>query len=206
MQGAYSMNQHTPVSLDWTFEQAQAAQDTAMIDGPGGPLYQWCALHKLERLRKEFAAGDRFALMSAIRVCANHDLPMPDWVARAYIAGFDSVLNYRVASWDDAFGRPFPQGKQLAKARCRRMLKFAVLNRAIELMKQGRSINAAFFREIGRSFGIKKTTTEVYFRAAIASMHRPAAPGIDRLLEQYMSPQAKRARATRKVQKLRGSR
>ncbi len=65
-------------------------------------------------------------LFAAIRKCANHDLVMPDWVARGFIRGYDQVLNCRVGSWDKAFGAPYPKGARVADMKRRRELRLAV--------------------------------------------------------------------------------
>ena len=35
----------------------------------------------LQLLEKQFRGGDEFALLKAIRICANRKLPLPDWAA-----------------------------------------------------------------------------------------------------------------------------
>ena len=96
---------------DWTVEDAIAAQKRAQAEGmewfdPAGPLPQWDALQRLDALEGQYAEGDGFALLDAIRICANHDLVIPRWAAMAFIKGFNAVLNCHTDSWDGAFGRP----------------------------------------------------------------------------------------------------
>lgn len=162
------------VQKDWTIEQVMEAHakaraaDPSKRDDPSMPLYQWVALDKLDHLEREFRAGDRFALLHAIRVCMNHDLVSPPWVVREYIAAFDSVLNYRKGSWDDAFGRPNPKGSHLAKAQKRHVLLFEVYNRIreIRLMEPGTPIDDGLFERVGAELGIGKTlANELYYKA-----------------------------------------
>jgi hypothetical protein len=121
--------------LDWTVEQAKAANDAALAADPARsdadptlPLFQFFALRTIERERARFEAGDRMALLAAIRKCANHDLVLPAWVAKAYIKAYDRVLTCRAKSWDDAtvFGKPYPKHAHLNALRKKRNLPLAV--------------------------------------------------------------------------------
>lgn len=125
-------------------------------------------MHKLDDLERQFKAGDGFSLLLAIRVCANHDLPLPDWAARAYIARFDKVLTCRVGSWDDAFRRPFRKGLHLGRARSRRGLRVAVLNRVREILasEPETPIDDGLFEHVGAEFDIGKTlANKLYYEA-----------------------------------------
>jgi hypothetical protein len=77
------------------------------------------AHERLEEERARYNAGDMAALFGALRVCANHDLVMPEWVSRAFIRGYDKVLTCRAGSWDEAFGAPYPKGFHLVGTRKR---------------------------------------------------------------------------------------
>ena len=112
---------------DWTLKEAWAANEAAMTENPERsfadptlPFSRWVALHNLEQLRARYEQGEKFALMSAIRECANHDLIMPRWVGAGYIKSFDTILNYRSEDWNEVFGRPIPKGKHLAALRKKR--------------------------------------------------------------------------------------
>lgn len=161
---------------DWTFEEAWAAHEAAMAespklsDGPTLPLYQWSALHELERLRARYEQGEKFALMSAIRKCANHDLIMPRWVVAGYIRAFDTIVNYRSKDWNEVFGRPIPKGANLAALRKKRSLKFAVLREIVDIRARDpdRAIDAGLFECVGKQFDIGKTLAEEYYYAAVA--------------------------------------
>jgi hypothetical protein len=154
------------------YEQVLAEQLEAQAHGfpladPTGPLHRWWARRKLAVLEQRYAAGDRFALMYAIRVCANHDLLMPLWVALAYIEGFDQVNHYRADSWDTAFGRPFPKGGHLARARQRHMHRPQVYVRVMEILKseEGATIDDGLFERVGKELGISKTLcSELYYQ------------------------------------------
>jgi hypothetical protein len=158
---------------DWIIEQAIAAQEQARATGlewcdPAGPLYQWDALQKLDALERQYAKGDGFALLQAIKVCVNHDLVIPRWAAIAFIQGFYAVLNCRTDSWDGAFGPPYPKGMHIAKARQRRLLRFQVYNRINEILKSDPKppIDEGLFERVGDEFGIGKTLcNRLYYQA-----------------------------------------
>lgn len=145
---------------------------------PAGPLFQANAKLELEHERLRFERGQKMALMGAIRICANHDLPLPDWAARAYISAYDKVLTCRSNDWNEVFGRPYP-GKHLGKLRQRRELKFAIYLRVNDLRQDGwsiedgrrvpryvRALDDILFEEVGEEFSIKKTLCkELYYEA-----------------------------------------
>jgi hypothetical protein len=152
------------VEKDWAFEQVLAALEQARAEGmewfdPSGPVPQWCALQKLDALEQQFGKGDDFALLHAIRVCANHDLVIPKWAALAYIKRFDAVLTCKTGSWDGAFGRPYRNGFHLVKARQRRQLRFAVYVRVREILEAepGTAVDESLFERVGDEFDIGKT-------------------------------------------------
>lgn len=149
----------------WSFEEAWAAQERAvdadpeLKNSPSTPLYQWVALHKLDELERQFQRGDDFALMRAIFECAMYDLLMPKWVQRGYIDRFRKVNHCQTASWDEAFGRPYPKGFHLDDARNRRQLRSQVYNRIREIQQtEPRTpTDGCLFDRVGTEFGIGST-------------------------------------------------
>ncbi len=167
------------VSINWTVEEALAANEAALIENPNRtnsdptlPLYQCAALHKLETLRKKYDQGDKFSLMLAIRICACNGLIMPSWIVKSYIGAFDKVLNYRSKSWDEVFGSPINKGSQLKALEKRRRLEFAVLNevKRIRLNTPDQAIDAGLFELAGKKFHIGKTLAEEYYYSAARKM------------------------------------
>jgi hypothetical protein len=153
----------------WTPAQAKAAQRRFEARGgkgcdPAGPLFQWCALHTLDALEDSYAKGDEGALLAAVRECANHDVVLPPWVAREFIRRYDQVLTCRVASWDDAFGRPLPKGRSLAAARKRRDKRFAVVMEVRKRRKRGSPVDVGLFQEVGAALAISGSTArDLYY-------------------------------------------
>jgi hypothetical protein len=161
----------TDVEKDWSFAKVMMEHERAIVRGRSGPtmpLYQWNALHDLDTLKLQFQTGDSFALLQAMRKCANHDLLMPDWVAQNYIDRFDRVLSCKLASWDEAFGKPSPKGVHISDMRQRRNLRFKVYLRIREIRHADKSIaiDDHLFGSVGAEFGIKKTLcNKLYYQA-----------------------------------------
>src|SRR5690606_15978690 len=131
---------------------------------PTLPIYRAAAVERLEDERKKFEQGDKMALLAAIRTCANHDLPLPRWVSRAFVVAYDRVLHCKVGSWDDAFGRPYPKGSHLSALRKRRLYTMPVRMAVTRASESGRPIDETLFEEIGQQFGLGKTLTmELYY-------------------------------------------
>ena len=158
------------VRKDWTLKQAQAAQKRFEAGGgrrfhPHRPYAQWEALHELDALQNQFASGDRYALATALRICANRALPMPAWVAAAYIKGYDAVNCLSATSWDVLFGPVIPKGKQLESLRRRSENWGAVWHEVQRRHAAGESIDDELFEDIGQKLGIGATTAKEWYRS-----------------------------------------
>lgn len=148
----------------WRETESILAQDPRRtIADPTLPIYQHTARKEIEAEEARFAAGDRTALMAAIRICANHELMMPEWVARGFIRSYDAVLNCRVSSWDEAFGRPIPKGAHLNARKKRRLYAPLVRMEVARLHKGGTPIDEAMFEAVGKKFGLGKTLASSYY-------------------------------------------
>lgn len=167
---------------DWTIQQAIEANERALEKDPTlpsrvQPLFVWAALRDLAHYEQLFLSGDNFALLIAVRICAQHEMPLPDWAARAFIKKFDTVLNLRAGSWDEAFGRPYPKGFHLNRARRRRELQPRIYVHIQEIlaMDPKTPIGEGLFEQVGKEFGIGKTlASELYYSMVKdLSMARP---------------------------------
>lgn len=161
------------VNKNWTLEEAQAANDAALKASPARPygdptlpLYQWMALQMMEEYKKYFEQ-DRYWLMTTIRTCANHDLPLPEWAAIAYIKAYDTVNNARAKSWSVVFGDPYPKGQHLSAIRKRRMFKLAVWYEVQNTLVENpeKPIDEYLFESVGKKFSIGKTLASEYYYA-----------------------------------------
>lgn len=157
-------------SLDDAIRVSEEMRTEGRPSGPCNPVFQWQAARDIGASREIIDAGDGFAVLVCIRKCVTHGLVAPDWLASAFNQRYDSVLNCRVASWDDpsAFGRPHPKGAHVTALRKKRTLKLAVLNAVndLKLRDPDRAIGPELFEKIGKQFGIGKTLTEEYYYSA----------------------------------------
>lgn len=144
-------------------DAALAADPSRNIADPTLPIFQFVARNDLLVEKARFEAGDRNALLGAIRICANHDLVMPEWLARAFIRAYDKVLRHDVGSWDDAFGRPLPKGRHLNAARKKRNKAPAVWRRVRKLHEEGRAIDDLLFEDVGKELGLGKTLVSEFY-------------------------------------------
>ncbi|MDO9599539.1 MAG: hypothetical protein Q7J47_17610 [Azoarcus sp.] len=159
----------------WTAEQAHAAslEESARlgrdgVEGPNSAFFQWYAHHVLVAYGKQYAEGDKFALMAAISECARADLPLPEWAARAYLSAFQSVVGAKSKSWDKVFGEPYPKGTQLAPLAKKRNMKFAVWIRVNGILgsEPGVAIDTGLFERVGKEFNLGKTLASEYYYEA----------------------------------------
>lgn len=158
------------VNKDWTWEEAQAATeealkiDPARSNDPTLPIFQWVALHDLDAYEKLYDK-DKYYLMTAIRVCSNHDLPLPEWASRAYIKAYDTVNCAHAKSWDTVFGNPYPKGAHLNAIRKKRSLSYSVHSeiRNRMLMNPDLKIDDGLFEEVGKKFNIGRTLASEYY-------------------------------------------
>lgn len=149
---------------------------------PAGPLHQATAEQRLLQERERYESGENIALMGAIRICVNHDLPLPQWASRAYIKAYGKVLNCESNSWDEVFGKPYP-GKHLDKLKQRQELRIAIYSRVVDIRNAGGftymddgagkmkrayeiPVDEVLFEDVGAEFGIGKTLcNELYYEA-----------------------------------------
>ena len=170
-----------PKAFDpWTATLEEATEANLLSDlhdaDPARPIFQLANAQMIESMRGE-TEGSGFTVLACVRRCANHDLVMPEWLARAFIRRYDAVLNCLANSWDDplAFGKPYP-GTHLSKLRAARTHRMDVYNRvnvAIQLNPK-RALDVKLFREVGNEIGLKPTTVQTYYYEAAKFMGRGA--------------------------------
>ena len=164
------------IDKNWSIDEAIAANKKFLADNPSIswadpslPFSQWEALYSLDACKIKFETGHQKSLMLAIRICANHDLPLPDWAARAYIKAFDRVNNALDKSWDSVFGLPYPKGTHLSALRKKHVTKLKVWHEVKDVIRTNRQtpIDEALFEKVGKKYGIGKTLASEYYHAVI---------------------------------------
>ncbi len=151
-----------------------AANPDRGIADPTLPIYKVAAEESLLQERAKFEAGEKIALLGAIRICANHDMPLPDWAASAFIRGYDNVLACRSDSWDEVFGRPYKKGAHLSRMRQAREKRGAVWLKVNAAVQRDEPINRELFESIGREIGVGKTRAEELYAQAKRMLGSPA--------------------------------
>ena len=105
------------VNKHWTSEQAWDVQKAFEAANPGaerGPAFAWHALHRLDSFEEGYNTGTKpNLLLYAMWLCIKNDIPLPDWVKKAFLEAYEKGCNgkLRSMSWNEVFGRP-PRTKQ----------------------------------------------------------------------------------------------
>jgi hypothetical protein len=126
------------------------------------PLDQWFAARAITQQRSEIERGPDFAEgLYAIAECARCGLVIPRWLSHLCVERVRAVENMRVASWDDAFGRPFPKGTQLAAERRRKRSSWRIAQEVTEfvVLNPGAPLDPEWER-IGKLVGEGRTRTQ----------------------------------------------
>lgn len=133
------------------------------------PLAQWLAASRVQGMRERIAAKDDSYVLPALSLCLQHGLVAPDWLVSEFRDRYTAVTQARLASWDDAFGRPHPKGQQLGKIRHRILLRAKAHGLVIQRLRNDPStpIDQGLFESIGKQLEIGKTQAEDLYRAAI---------------------------------------
>lgn len=139
---------------NWTLDEAINAEAGTPGDpnDPTRPLARWLAHALLASLELSFTAGKITALAVAIRVCIQHELPLPTWAGKAFSAAHDKMLTARAESWDMFLGVPLPKGQHPAAWRKKNHLRKAVRT-AVGTIRQnepGVAIGKELFHRVGK--------------------------------------------------------
>lgn len=156
---------------NWTMEQAFATVEEHGI-GHGSPWHRWINHRSAADLEAQYKSGDKAALIEAIYMCANAEIPLLQWIEKAFRRGYQQVLslNLQSNSWDDVFGKPLPKGSHLNALKKHRNMRPVVWGEVRKLINAGiinkkgvttlRPIDSGLFEEVGKKLGLGKTLTE----------------------------------------------
>lgn len=111
-------------------------------------------------LRRQYEAGDNTRLIAAMNLCAQYGVPMPKWVATAWLAATRLWAAGAAKSLDEAIGVARPKGKHAAAIAKKRRLMSRVWNH----VKEHRlPVCEDTFNAVGKQFGIGGTLAKEYF-------------------------------------------
>ncbi|HLQ13286.1 MAG TPA: hypothetical protein VK130_08580 [Steroidobacteraceae bacterium] len=112
----------------WSDQLRFEEQGGSRGDFKNGPFFRWwCLAVIVPNLSEQYEAGNNKALFTAIDLCAIHDFRLPAWVRDGFHCGYEAVNDFKLNSWDKAFGLPHGKHANLAAMRRRRALRFDVL-------------------------------------------------------------------------------
>jgi hypothetical protein len=109
----------------------------------------------LAGLRARYEAGDRGALLSAIKECALTDMVMPPWLALAFLEGWRRMKRAEPGEndWNEIFGRPFPKYAHVEQRRERLLLESEICRRVAECKRMHKTVP---WEELARELGSSK--------------------------------------------------
>lgn len=159
---------------------AEAMAEPNAHAAPDGAIAQFAAAQELLS-RSEFFERNP---LDGVAICMRAGLIAPDWLARAYLRAWRKVVGCQVGSLDEAFGAPFPKGKQLAAMRRRRVARVRIANVVSDLLSThpeaslkelwaaasatGSEASDGPIGQAARRLGVGKTEAEELYKEAVA--------------------------------------
>lgn len=124
----------------------------------------------IESLRARCESGDGCAVLLAVRDYMLQDPQVPAWLRDCFVRHYARVGDAQVASWDEAFGRPFPRGTRIAILR-RDRTRLRLVHEAVwaQLRRNPKqAIDAKLFELAARDSNLAcsgATVRNLYYRA-----------------------------------------
>lgn len=118
-----------------TMFEAQAEPDAY---APNGAVTRWLAAHALTEARAELEQNP----LDGVALCVSAGFVAPEWLASAFMRQFNKVLNFEVATLDEAF----PAAPDLAGKNNLRPMYRIFINRSDELQKTGKHLSTLRLR------------------------------------------------------------
>jgi hypothetical protein len=106
--------------------------------------------------------GDKTALLDVLYYYITRGVQPPTWVKLKFYDAYAEVYDRHASSWDDVFGKPWPQRHldDLQSLKC-----FAApIVQCVEELKKTQPVDQALFEEVARRIGIgSRKVREVYY-------------------------------------------
>jgi len=139
-------------------------RDHASAPWMASPGQQLLAAARCLALRAAVDAGEGWAVVEAMAVCASHALPAPGWLASQFVSRFQRVAIGDAKSWDDSevFGSPVPMGTNIAGVRALQQTAPMAHRVALRLLadQPSRPIDKWFYETVGEAIGVGATQAE----------------------------------------------
>jgi hypothetical protein len=161
-----------PVFDPWTTALEQAVLYGG--DGQSGTVSLLAQKQAASQVMKDrdacLAPDGGCAVLHCLSICLANDLTPPKWLRDAFIQRHSTVVNAQGASWDDAFGRPWPTRTRLASERQAMRLKKVIHAAVLNLVRNDPAlpIKRDLFERVGEMPGIHKsgaTVERLYYKA-----------------------------------------
>jgi hypothetical protein len=115
----------------------------------------------LERLQRVYESGDNRALVGVLDICADGQLPLPEWAAKAIHVAYRQFETGKLESWDDVFGRPYP-GKS-RKGTVTKSRSGEVWREVRRLKQQGQPTDEYLFERAGKKLDLRRATVSALY-------------------------------------------
>ena len=121
-----------------------------------------------------YAQGMNDVVLPAIFLCAVKNLPLPEWLTRAFCLHYLRGFHGKLKSWDEVWGKPTSRAKYEREFRKNRKLGEAY-DLVMEAHSRGEPITDELFEKIGREHGIGgRETTKKQYAAVRRKRQKPA--------------------------------
>lgn len=113
---------------------------------PGGPVALWYAARALIDARAELEQNP----LDGVALCITAGFAIPDWLGEAFLRQFNKVVNYEVATLDEAFQPPPPRAGNEIHPDYLKLLNIRDGGRTCALTKTGEHLST---RRLRRMYG-----------------------------------------------------
>ena len=139
--------------------------ESAQVAGNGTVRWRKLASLMLEERRKQFKAGEEWALLDAVDLCARSGTAMPLWLVDAFCERYVQWRLFRVKTLDEAFEVTRKRGMHIELAARREWLKPRVVLEVMRLRAEHNvPLGDGLFEQVGEKFGISRAAaSEIYY-------------------------------------------
>ena len=138
---------------------------SAQVAGSGTVKWRKLTSLVIEERRKQFKAGEDWALLDAVDLCARSGTPMPLWLVDAFCERYVQWRLFRAKTLDEAFKVTRKKGMHFEPAARREWLKPRVVLEVMRLRAEHNvPLGDGLFEQVGEKFGISRAVaSEVYY-------------------------------------------
>ena len=129
------------------------------------PFKKWVAVQKIKQWHKQFKKGDKQVVLPSLSECIRAKLPIPRWVELAFLSSCDDARYYRLKSWDEAFGKPYPKNARVESRRDWLKIREALFVRVRKILteKPDTRIDSALFERVAQEFNISRSDANTMY-------------------------------------------